>query len=83
MVVMYYFLLTKSTKEVLEKGTIDLNQKKKTKKVSWKEFTVIHFDWAFPFTILYKYNIDVPWHAVDIGSEKVRFIKNITCCSLM
>ena len=67
MVGMYNFLLTKSTKKVLEKGTIDLNQKKKTKKVNWTEITSIHFDWTFLFTILCKYNIDVPWQAVDIG----------------
>ena len=63
---MYNFLLSKSTKKVLEEETIDLNQKKKTKKVNWTEITTIHFDWACPFTMLYKYNLDVPWQAIDI-----------------
>ena len=60
------FLLTKSTK-VLEEETTDLNQKRKTKKVNWTEIRAVHFDRAFPFTMLYKYNLDVPWQAVDIG----------------
>ena len=63
---MYNFLLRKSTKKVVEEETIDLNQKKKTKKVNWTEITTIHFDRAFPFTMLYKYNLDVPWQAIDI-----------------
>ena len=58
---MYNFLLTKSTKKVLEQETIDLNQRKKTKKVKWTEITAIHFVRVFPFTILYKHSFDVPW----------------------
>ena len=77
------FLLTKSTKKKSEEDTIELNQKRKTKKINWTEITAIHFDQAFLFTMLYNYNLDVPWQAVDIRLELVRFIKNITCCSLM
>ena len=50
----YNLLLTKSTKKVLEEKIIDLNQKKKTKKVNWTEITAIDFDQAFTFTVLYK-----------------------------
>ena len=62
----YNLLLTKSTKKVLEEKIIDLNQKKKTKKVNWIEITTIDFDQAFTFTVLYKYNFDVSWQSVDI-----------------
>ena len=62
----YNLLLTKSTKKVLEEKIIDLNQKKKTKKVNWTEITAIDFDQAFTFTVLYKYNVDVSWQSVDI-----------------
>ena len=62
---MYNVLLAKSIKKVSEEETTDINQKKKTKKVDWTEITTIHFDWTFSFTMLYKYNIDVSWQAVD------------------
>ena len=80
---MHNFLLTKSTKKMLEDETTDFNQKRKTKKVNWTEIRVVHLDRAFLLTMLYKYNLDVSWQTVDIGQEKVRLIKNITCCSLM
>ena len=69
----YNFLINKSTKDFsghTTGTTIDGNNRK-TKKTRWTEIRAAHLDKKVPFTMLYKYNFQVPWQAVDIGQEKV------------
>ena len=69
----YNFLINKSTKEVggdITGTAIDDNNRK-TKKIKWAEIRAMYLDKEAPFTILYKYNLQLPWQAVDIAQEKV------------
>ena len=70
----YDFLINKVPKiclgaEETGKKVTNMKGSRKTHKIEWSKIRSVQFDAERPFTMLYKYNLHVPYQAVDIGQS--------------